>query len=169
MASFNFLTYMLDCATRLKTIAHTNNTKRFFRCSGIAGLEELLNQMTDVTGRVLVVHNNQEGSVGDISRADNFLDSPYYVFYVLERVEDYNDFDAEELAKENCKAAGFKILSRMIREKRQGILGLSFLDFTSIPYQNVGPVGLNFHGVMFSFTVTDGNSSLVYNKDDWNV
>jgi hypothetical protein len=147
---------------------HDDYTKRFFRCSGIAGLEELLNELTDITGRMLVVHNNQEGSVGDISRADNFLDSPYYVFYVLEKVENYNDFDAEELAKANCKAAGFKILSRMIREKRLAQNGLTFLDFSSIPYQNVGPVGLNFHGVMFSFTVTDGDSRLVYDTNDWN-
>lgn len=165
---FNFKTYMLDCATRLKDIGHTDSVKRFFRCSGIAGLEELLNQQTDVTGRVLVIHNNEEGSVGDMNKADNFLDSPYYVFYVLEKVENYNDFDAEELAKKNCKTAGLKILARMIREKRLGLNGLTFLDFTSIPYQNVGPVGVNFHGVMFSFTVTDGDTRLVYNKDDWN-
>jgi hypothetical protein len=164
---FNFKTYMLDCATHLKDIGHDDTTKRFFRCSGIAGLEELLNQQTDVNGRVLVIHNNEEGSVGDISRADSFLDSPYYVFYVLEKVEDYNDFDAEELAKQNCKAAGFKILSRMIREKRLGQNGLSFLDFTSIPYQNVGPIGVNFHGVMFSFTVTDIDNKLVYSSEDW--
>lgn len=166
---FNFKTYMLDCATRLKDIAHTNSVHRFFRCSGIAGLEELLNEQTDITGRVLVIHNNEEGSVGDINRSDNFIDSPYCVFYVLERVENYNDFDAEELAKANCKATGFKILARMIREKRLGLNGLSFLDLTSVPYQNVGPVGLNFHGVMFSFTVTDGNSNLVYNAADWNT
>lgn len=164
---FNFLAYMLDCATRLKAIGHDDYTKRFFRCSGIAGLEELLNSITDVSGRVLVVHNNQEGSVGDQVHSDNFLDSPYYVFYVLERVADYNDFDAEELAKENCKTTGFKILARMIREKRLGLNGLSFLDFSSIPYQNVGPVGINFHGVMFSFTVTYGNDKLIYNTNDW--
>lgn len=164
---FNFLTYMLDCATRLKSIGHDEYTKRFFRCSGIAGLEELLNNLTDITGRVLVVHNNQEGSVGDISRADNFLDSPYYVFYVLEKVQNYNDFDAEELVKANCKETGFKILARMIREKRLGQNGLTFLDFSSIPYQNVGPVGNGFYGVMFSFTVTDGDSRLIFNEADW--
>jgi len=159
---------MLDCATRLKTIGHTDYVHRFFRCSGIAGLEELLNQQTDITGRVLVIHNNEEGSVGDMVHSDNFLDSPYYVFYVLEKVENYNDFDSEELAKQNCKTDGFKILSRMIREKRLGLNGLDFLDFTSVPYQNVGPVGVNFHGVMFSFTVTDGDNRLVYDINDWN-
>ena len=167
MSSFNFMGYMEDCARRLKAIGHNDKIRKFFRCSGIAELEELLNQVTDVTGRVLVVHNNQEGTVGDVNRSDNFMDSPYYVFYVLEKVNDYNDFTAEELAKENCKATGFKILARMIRDKRMGLLGLSFLDFTSIPYQNVGPVGINFHGVMFSFTITDGDTRLLYNKDDW--
>lgn len=164
---FNFKSFMLDCATRLKTIGHSETSKKFFRCSGIAGLEELLNQQTDVTGRIIVIHNNEEGSVGDLNHSDNFLDTPYFVFYVLEKVEDYNDFDAEELAKQNCKADGFKILSRMKRAKRMGTDGMQFIDFTSIPYQNVGPVGVNFHGVMFSFTVTQNEPQLVYNADDW--
>lgn len=165
MEKFDFIPYMLDCATRLKAIRHTEENPRFFRVSGLAGLEEYLQRLSEAQYPCLLVHDNQDGNVGDTSTSDNFLDNPYYAFYVVTRPE-FGNADESETAKKLCKSIGFKILARMKRDKRNQVNGLAFLRFSSIPYQTIGPIGDQAVGVMFSFTVTD-QASLVYNDADW--
>jgi hypothetical protein len=162
---FDFNTYMLECAAKLKEIGHTEDHPKFFRVSGLGQLDEFLSSLKKVEFPALLVHNNQEGNIGDASRSDNYLDSPYYVFYVVDHAKLQN-FDEQEAIKKSCKAIGKKILSRMLRDKRRMANGLTFADFTGIPYQTIGPIGDNCYGVMFSFTVAD-NANLFYDADDW--
>lgn len=162
---FDFITYMRDCATRLKDIGHTEETPKFFRISGLAQLDEVLGNLSDMGFPALLVHDNTEGIIADRATSDNYLDSPYYVFYVVEHVE-YGNYEKQEEAKETCKAIGLKILARMLRDKKRGNLGLTFLQFSNIPYQSIGPVGDNCHGVMFSFSVAD-TANLIYDTNDW--
>jgi len=163
--TFDFITYMRDCATRMKDIGHTDATPRFFRVSGIGQLDEMLSSLSQMQFPALLVHNNHDGSIGDRSTSNNYLDTPYYVFYVVEHAP-LDDFDAHETVKANCKAIGLKILARMVRNKRDMLYGLTFLDFRNITYQTIGPIGDNCYGTMFSFTVSD-TANLVYNASDW--
>jgi len=159
--------YMLDCATRLKDIGHTEEVPKFARISGLTQLEEFLSNISKLQFPALLVHNNHEGRLGDPGRSDNYLDSPYFVFYVVKHAE-YDNHDAQQEAKESCKNIGFKIIARMLRDKRNPVsnAGLMFLDFSNIPYQTIGPIGDNCFGVMFSFTVAD-TANITYNADDW--
>lgn len=92
--------------------------------------------------------------------------TPYFVFYVVQHAG-LEDYDAQQAAKEECKTIGFKIFSKMLREKRLDLNGLAFLDFTVVPYQTIGPIGDNCFGVMFSYSVTD-MANITYNSNDWN-
>jgi hypothetical protein len=164
---FNFITYMRDCAEKLNSIGHTEETPRFFRISGLLQLDELLGNISNISFPALLVHDNTEGLIADRSVSDNYLDSPYLVFYVIQHVP-YADYDAQQEAKADCKTIGLKILARMLRDKKHGLHGLTFMQFNNIPYQNIGPIGDNCHGVMFSFSVPD-TANLIYNADDWNL
>ena len=77
MKQFNFHDYMLDCATRLKTLGHTSSNPRFFKVNTIIGLEELLNNIGVANYPALVIQASTRGSVGDEARSNNFLDNPF--------------------------------------------------------------------------------------------
>lgn len=165
MEKFDFIAYMLDCATRLKDIQHTEANPKFFKISGLAGLEEYMQRLSEAQYPAIMVHDNQDGNMGDQGRSDNFLDNPYYVFYVVARPE-FGNAGSSEAIKKQCKAIALKIIGRMRRDKRSYANGLQFLNFASIPYQTIGPVGDGAYGIMVSFTVTDQLGS-TYNADDW--
>lgn len=161
---FDFITYMADCATRLKDIGHSESAPRFFRASGITQLEELLSSLPDAQFPAMVVHNNEDGVLGD-SRADNFHDTAYYAFYIVDRVE-FNDHDARQDVIAASKATALKILAKMLRDRRYNLNGLTQLNFGNIPYQTIGPIGDNCYGVMFTFTVTNP-ANVIYDEDEW--
>ena len=165
MEKFDFIPYMFDCATRLKDVGHTEENPKFFRISGLAGLEEYMQRLTEAQYPALLVHDNQDGSIGDMNRSDNYLDNPYYVFYIVDRPK-YGNADESEAAKKRCKIIGQKILAKMRKDKRNQVNGLAYMNFSNVPYQSIGPIGDQAVGVMFSFTVTD-QSDMVYNPDDW--
>jgi hypothetical protein len=162
---FNFKTYMLETAQKLKAIGHTDSEKKFFRVSGIGQLDELLSNLGIAQFPALIVEENQDGVLADRAPSDNYLDTPYFVFYIAEHVP-LEDHDAREAAKLNCKLLGFKIIGRMLRHKRRGMFGLTFLNLRNVNYQTIGPIGDNCYGVMFSFTVSD-TADIMYNADDW--
>ena len=165
MEKFDFVTYMRDCAVRLKDISHSPSQQRFFRVSGISQLEELLANLPDASTPALLVENNTDGRITDPGPADNFLDIPYFVFYVIEKAP-FNDFDRIEQAKAETKAIGLKILARMLHDRRHYRNGLIMLRFDNIPYQSIGPIGDNCFGTMFSFTVHNPMAA-TYTANDW--
>lgn len=165
MEKFDFITYMLDCAVRLKDIQHTEENQRFFRISGISQLEELLANLPDVSVPALMVENNEQGRFSDPGPSDNFLDIPYFAFFVIDKAP-FNDFDQIEAVKSKTKAIGLKILSRMLNDRRHYRKGLVMLKFDSVPYQSIGPIGDNCFGTMFSFTVQN-MANTRHNPEDW--
>jgi len=165
--SYNHKTYMLDCATRLTDIGHTEDAPKFFRISSIGHLDEVLSNLTQIQFPALLVHDNMEGSLGDRNTSNNYIDTPYYVFYIVKHVE-LEDHDGREAAKKECKTIGLKILSKMVHDKRDLLHGLTFLQFANIPYQTIGPIGDRCFGVMFSFSVSE-NANLIYDTNDWDT
>jgi hypothetical protein len=163
--SFNFVTYMRTCAENLAEVRHSDFNQAFFRVSGIGQLDEMLGNLSKIKFPAILVHDNTEGTFADRNTSNNYLDTPYFVFYVVQHVK-HGDYNAAQEAKENCKAIGKKILARMLRDKRKSRHGLLFLDFRNIPYTAIGPIGDNCYGTMFSFTVSE-NATLTMNSGDW--
>lgn len=156
---------MRDCATRLKDILHTPDNPKFFRISGLSQLEELLASLPDASTPALLVENNTDGRLSDPSGSDNFLDIPYFVFYVIDKAP-FGDFDRVEGVKRSTKAIGQKIISRMLQDRRNYANGLVMLRFDNVPYQSVGPIGDNCYGTMFTFTVIN-TAPAAFDKKEW--
>lgn len=169
--AFKIVDYMCDCAIRLKSIGHTEHDPRFFRCSSIANLEELL-QSTTAGSPCVVVTDSPEGRLED-GDSDNVQDRQFYSFAVFAHV-DAGDFSKREDSIKLTKAVAFKILSKMKRDKKYENLGsygfprvgLRNLDLGSVSYTTVGPFGDNFWGTDVSFTILN-KPDLMYNAEDW--
>lgn len=160
---YNHKTYMLDCAIRLKAIGHTAEAPKFFRYSSLGHLDEMLSNLKKMEFPALGIPDNQDGSIGNSH--DNTVDTPQYDFCIVKHV-DLEDHDAREAAKAECKAIGFKIIARLRYDARKLHHGLTFLSFSNIPYQTIGPIGDNCFGVLFSIHVAD-NANLVFVTEDW--
>lgn len=165
--TFDFNAYMLDCATRLKDLQHTDVSPHFFRVNTIIGLEELLNNIGVAEYPALVIQTSVRGRIGDEARSNNFIDSPFYTFYIIGAPLG-TGFDAEtlRLEKNKTKAIGFKILAKMRHDRLRQLNGLHFMKFLSVPYQEVGPLGAGSYGTMFNFEVSDSNM-LPHVEADW--
>ncbi|MFA6400882.1 MAG: hypothetical protein WCX31_04545 [Salinivirgaceae bacterium] len=166
MIQFDFITYMEDVAIKLKDIGHNEFNKRFFRISGIAGLEELIGELPDAQYPALMVVENNEGRISD-NLGDNFVDTPSYEFYIVTNYE-FADHGARAAAKKQCKTIGQKILAKMLHDSRQRLHGLDLMQFGNIPYFPVGPFGDRAISVYFRFDVNQ-SSGMVYNAADWEV
>lgn len=160
---FDFIAYMRNVATKLKELQHTEDEKHFTRIKGISALEEFLQNQRNLEGIQLVAVANKTGRFTE--SGDNLLDQPYYSFFVLKMVT-VNDFDAQELAVNECEAIIKKIFSKMFREKIQPNSPLAGLQKASISYAQSGPWVHGWHGMMASFTLLD-YPGIIYNADDW--
>lgn len=165
METFDFIAYMRDCAIRLRDILHTPETPRFFRISGLSQLEELLSSLPEAHFPALLVENNADGRMADPARSDNYVDIPYYVFYVLDKAP-FGDFDRIEQVKASTKRTGQKIFARMLHDRANYANGLVMLRFDQVPYQSVGPLGDGCYGTMFSFSVVNP-APLKHDALDW--
>lgn len=165
MIQFDFMQYMEEVASLLKETSHSEDNKRFFRISGIAGLEEFLAQMPDNQYPAIMAVEQQDGSISD-NHGDNFTDTPSHEFYVVQNYS-FGSHEQRTIAKEKCKAIGQKILAKMLYDKSQKTHGLTFLQFKHIPYFTVGPFGDKVIAVYFKIE-NHQSANLVYNPNDWN-
>ena len=113
--AFNFIDYMTNIAKTMKAISHLENNKtqkRFYRVSGLNGIEELLNNLTDPKMYPAILANDLEfGKVGDVSTSNNFLDRQSHIFYIVGYC-DLNDFNATlSLTEYDLVNGGFTPLS----------------------------------------------------------
>jgi hypothetical protein len=164
MIAFNFLSYMEnEIAAKLKDISHTSNDKRFYKISGIAGLEEYLAELPEVNGTSLMAVENQEGSI--TANASNYVDNPAFEFYIAQKYE-FNNHTERAAVKANCKAIGQKIIAKMLEHKQARLHGLDLLQLDSVPYYTIGPFGDRAIAVYFRFEINT-SAKLVVNANDW--
>jgi len=160
---------MLNIAEILSDIQHTESIPRFHRISGIASLEELMNNMGHTSGIQLVVEDIYSGRFSDL-QSQNMLNTRLYSFYVLKRAE-ITDPDDLELVRAECFEVVKKIISKLIHDRLTdhrllSSHGLRNLDVLNIRYNSVGPVGDYFYGVQAYFNLlTPGG--IEYNSADW--
>lgn len=172
MSAFDFITYMENVAVKLKDIEHTTATPRYHKISSIAELEQLLQASVETEGIQLLVLDNKEGRLIDNDAAGLF-DDKYFIFYLLQNIT-VSDMEERSTTLESLKATGKKILSKMFKDMladgelpHANRIGLYDLDRDSIRYLTIGPLGDNYHGIQFSFTVAD-TFSYAYDSNDWN-
>ncbi|MEI7594511.1 MAG: hypothetical protein WCK02_02100 [Bacteroidota bacterium] len=175
---FEFIEYMRNIAIELKTISHKENSemqKRFYRVSGLNGIEEVLNSLSDSKMYPALLANDLEvGKVGDSGPSENYLNLQSHIFYIVGYVSS-NDFNGKEQSLRELKLMMYKIIGKMRKDKRedfQGIIprtGLRNLDTRSFYYQVISGFGENCHGIMVSFDISPVvENEIKFNVSDWN-
>jgi hypothetical protein len=171
---YNHVTYMRAIATKLKRIQHVegdDSQKHFFRVSSLANMEELIQNLTGVSGYALVVEDMRMGRFID-NDSENLLDNQSRVFMLIKQVNNA-DAASRENAIKDCETECMKIFAKMFVDRRNDYkfslkTGLRNLDRNSIYYQTVGPLGDNMHGMMYTFNIMPAlNSELVYDENEW--
>lgn len=168
---FDFITYMQALAESHKELSHSAANKCFFRVSGIAQMEELLQNLSVAKFPALIVEDMPEGRYID-AVSDNVIDRRYFSFYVLHTAK-IEDADDRSGAIAYCKEIVNSLISKMFRDFKNANVdfsdasGLRTLERNSISYRAVGPVGDNCVGIWVSFTVID-KTGVVYKETDWN-
>lgn len=175
---FDFTTYMKNVAIKMKAISHQEESekqKRFYRISGLSGIEELLSNLTDKDMYpAILVNDLGYGRIADNGNAVNYLDRQTHIFYIVNYC-DLNDFDAKEQSLATLKSIMYKIIGKMrkdYREDNKGTVpktGMRNLDQGSFFYQVISGFGPHCHGLMISFEMTPPvESDMKYNSNDWN-
>lgn len=156
--------YLKILASEHKEILHTDESnRRIFRISGIAGMEELLSNQTDISYPAVLVEVNDDGTFGDVSRSDNWLDNPTHVFFIVDRSQP-GDNEALEASRKRTKRIGFEFLARMKRERFEAF---RFADFSNINYQTIGPFGDSVIGFMITMRFNQPSDYFQYNPETW--
>jgi len=165
---FNFNSFMLDIAVRLREIQHSEIAPAFHRITNLASLEEMLQNMQVVNGFQLIIEDVDEGSFLENDSA--LLDNSMHRFYVVKHVDSMN-WDKKEEAKKQCKNVAKKIISKIrynnLSDNRyETNYGLKNLDRNSFMYFSIGPLLDNFWGIEISFNLTQP-SNVKYDESDW--
>jgi len=161
---YNHLEYMEEVASLCKDIAHSKPRPRFFKSTGLANLDGLIARLNTAYFPCLVAENNEDERFSD-NVSDNVLSVPFYSFYILLKANPGNDdeiFSARTKAKEIAK----KVVARMCNDGLNERYGLDLLEYNSIRFLGVGPLGDNGYGVMVSFSVKQV-AGVFYNSNDW--
>jgi len=163
---FYFYSYMKDIAINLRQLRHDPETNpRFFKIDNITSLEGFLTKLRNVKDTVMLVDISVDGHLST-KGSDNYIDNPTYKFYILRQAE-HNDTEMQAEILQQSKATGYSVLSKMLKDKKEGQQGLTYLDLSHVPYISVGPLANKWYGIEFFFTVSDYNDELVFNATDW--
>jgi|GEM_PF-2362371 len=171
IVSFDFDSYMESLAEKLVDISHDTSSKktdRFHRCSGITNLEEILQNITSISGMQLIIQDNLAGGFSD-GKSNNVQETPYYNYFLLKKAK-AGSMPERKAAVNACKAAMKKILARMRYDKLRDMnfqnTGLLYFDINTVRYDTIGPLADSYFGVWCSFTLTEP-ALLNINRADW--
>lgn len=167
---FDFIAYMQSIAENLLAINHSDSSKHFFRVSGIAGMEEVLQNLSTAQFPAICVIDNTEGRMIDDNKG-HVIDRQYYYFFVLNNSKSEDAISRHETIT-GCLDIGKQILAKILADYRAenrvfgNDTGLMRLQTDSISYKAIGPLGDNCHGVWFSFSVIN-ESGVKYDATAW--
>ena len=164
MTAYNHLEYMEQVATFCRDIAHSKIRPRFFKSTGLANLDGLIARLNSAYYPCLVAEDNSDERFTD-NLSDNVLSLPFYSFFILLKANPGND-DEIFAARNNAKIIAKKVISRMANDGINSKFGLELLEYNSIRFLGVGPIGDSGYGVMASFTLKQ-HANCSYVKSDW--
>lgn len=170
--AFNFNAYMKNIAETHKDIQHSVNQKRFYEISGIGGLEDVLLNLSQMEGTILMVETNHEGRIADTGR-NYYVDVPRFRFYVMKRGS-VSDPEDNTTLKTACKSLAFSFLAKMRHDfvqAHRGEADASYkdIDLSNIRYDTVGPIVNHWMGIMVELGAESSASEngWQYNESDY--
>lgn len=122
-----------------------------YRASGIANIEEMLSQISQLKSTVLIV---KDGKSGFLKLQPSNFDTNYNSLFILKHVP-INDSKARREAKAICLKIGKLLFLKMSNDYEFLENDNLRIDFERIGYDEIGPLAQNFHGYSFSFTIQE--------------
>lgn len=169
---YDHIYFMELVASSLSLIGHLTNKKKFFRISGVQGMEEVLQNMGQITSVMLLAEDEFEGDYQD-AQSDNTRDIRNFMFYIVKKPLSETAADRHTALSE-CEEIRKEIVAMMLKHRKQAYAtnvdhyGLKKLIPGSISYFSLGPVGDGFYGIACGFQ-TDDNANLVFHGNLWNL
>lgn len=131
--------------------------QKIYRISGISNIEEMLSDLRNNPACCLMVKDSGDGK---LNLRDRRLNTAFHTFYVFTRAK-VNDTESRVAAKRLSMHAGLRLLDRMREDADEfGSAAFGFND-QNIDYSEIGPIGQNYYGYGFSFTVEQGVAKYV--------
>jgi hypothetical protein len=126
--------------------------KKLYRVSSLVQLEEVLSNLRDLPHNALMVTDSGDGYLDFKNRR---LNTAYHTFYVFVKAN-INDHSSRLAAKREAMQSGINLIDRMRADSEDfGMLTYGF-DDSRIDYNEIGPIGNNYYGYSFGFTVKQG-------------
>lgn len=171
---FNFRSYMLNIATSLKDIGHTEAKPKFFRGRNARTVDEMLGKDPYAgTSSCLNILDRRDGKY--VHTPNSLADQQVYTFMVTSNVHDITDDDEYDTVIDESMLVCKKIIAKIIKDAdADGQLphasgtGLRDLDKNSISYQTIGPLGRSHYGTMVTFSLVQYPKVMQqYDESDW--
>ncbi len=143
---FNLYEYIETIRTDVPAIG------KAYPVTSIVQIESLLSDLRNTPPVAALV---RESPSGQLNFDERRLDTSYESFYVMCKAS-VNDHASRMLAKRQAKAIGIQLIDRM-RSDKPGY-GSPFYGFrpANVQYDEIGPLGKNYFGYHFTFTVDQG-------------
>ncbi len=167
---FEPVSFFRSVASSLSLLGHTVDNPAFFRISGVAGLEELLQNLGNAKLPALMLEDEYDGQYED-SGADYISDVRNFMFYVIGQAK-AQDMDSRDQVLNECDIIRRQIVAYMIKKHRRDRMigldqtGLRNLIKGSFSYFTVGPLIDNFYGIAVGFQIAS-SSQLSLDLDLW--
>lgn len=123
--------------------------QKIYRISGISNIEEMLSDLRNNPSCCVMV---KDGGDGRLNLRAKRLNTAYHTFYVFTRAK-INDSSSRLAAKRLSMHAGIRLIDRMRADSEDFSQPAYGLNDASVDYSEFGPVGQNYYGYAFSFTV----------------
>lgn len=141
-------------ARSLKEIGHTNSKTKFYRATAQTELQELEQNISNVSGTILIAID-EHISYFDYKDSDSLIEKPIYSIVIAKQTK-ATDTRTIFAAQENCKALAKQAISKMLRDAHVYVAGCDKIDPASFFIEGFGPIGGLFYGVILSFSLTEG-------------
>lgn len=139
---FNLFEYLDDVKERVQAA-------EIYKASGITRMEELLQNLRNLPGTVVVARDSGDGY---LNLNDRRLDQGYQMFYVFARAN-FGDHAKVLAAKRAAMAKAIQILDVMKADSTDFGDPTYGMNFSRIDYNELGPVAGQYYGYSFGFLV----------------
>lgn len=148
---------MFDALQYSKNIAPLiPEIQKVYSASGIAEIDELLQNIREVAHPVMMVEDSSDGVLS--IENGNYADE-YNTVWFLDRVK-LNDSPDRRRAQELCFALALKYFKQMKKDSQNFGDATYGFETKNITFNRVGPIGNHYYGYAFSFIVRNENFSL---------
>ena len=130
--------------------------KTISRVTGLAGLEEAIENIRSISPLVLFIEDDADGCLN--LEQGNF-DYGFHTFSIVDVCRQGDTADRIR-ALNACMTAGLKLLKRMLADSRNFNDACYGFDRTRIDYQRIGPLMNNTYGFMFTYIIKNENFTL---------